>query len=109
MRNPGRESLVLTFVVATGCSGVRSFYQDLLRIKWIVVSLIFRQCAIAGRTVNDRIYGILINDRNRASLQRFRWVAWLIVQPAIYRSAWHLPRCLSRYNSTPKDFELGLG
>jgi hypothetical protein len=35
--------------------------------------------ALAGYLINGRIDGILIDDRNRISLSRLQWVAWLIV------------------------------
>jgi len=82
MRDLRWGSLVLLFVVALGCSGVWILYPypDSLRIKWIVISLlILGQCAVAGSMVNGRLDGILIDDRNRINLERFQWVAWLIV------------------------------
>jgi hypothetical protein len=36
-------------------------------------------CMVAGILVNGRIDGVLIDDRNRISLERAQWVAWLIV------------------------------
>jgi len=82
MRDLRWGRLVLLFVVALGCSGVWILYPypDSLRIKWIVISLlILGQCAVAGSMVNGRLDGILIDDRNRINLERFQWVAWLIV------------------------------
>src|SRR5205085_5661281 len=75
-------SLVLIFVAVLGFCGVWILYPypDSLRVKWIVISLvIIGQCAVAGYMVNYRIDGILIDDRNRISLERFQWIAWLIV------------------------------
>jgi len=47
---------------------------------WVLtVGLVIALCALAGYLVNQRIDGILINDRNRISLGRLQWVAWLIV------------------------------
>jgi hypothetical protein len=45
----------------------------------LTVALITALCASAGYLVNQRFDGILINDRNRISLGRLQWVAWLIV------------------------------
>src|SRR5437764_10021945 len=75
-------SLVLIFVAVLGFCGIWILYPypDSLRVKWIIVSLvIIGQCAAAGYMVNNRIDGILIDDRNRISLERFQWVGWLIV------------------------------
>jgi hypothetical protein len=75
-------SLVLIFVAVLGFCGIWILYPypDSLRVKWIVVSLvIIGQCAAAGYMVNNRIDGILIDDRNRISLERFQWIVWLIV------------------------------
>jgi hypothetical protein len=76
-------NLVLLFVVILGGCGIWVLYPypDSLRIKWIVISLfIIGQCAVVGYMVIGRIDGILIDDRNRISLERFQWTAWLIVQ-----------------------------
>jgi hypothetical protein len=36
-------------------------------------------CAVAGCVVNKRIDGIFIDERNRISLARLQWVAWIVV------------------------------
>jgi hypothetical protein len=51
-----------------------------LRMQWFCVELLFvALCVTVGIQVNGRPDGILIDDRNRISLERTQWVAWLIV------------------------------
>jgi hypothetical protein len=51
-----------------------------LPAQWIAVALLLvALCVVAGLLVNGRPDGILISDRNRISLERTQWVAWLIV------------------------------
>ena len=52
----------------------------LLPYQWLAVAaLLVAVCMVAGILVNGRIDGILIDDRNRISLVRLQWVAWLVV------------------------------
>jgi len=50
------------------------------RVQWIgVTAILIALCATAGFFRTGRVDGILIDDRNRVSLSRLQWVAWLIV------------------------------
>lgn len=52
----------------------------LLPYQWLAVAtLLLGLCVVAGILINGRIDGILIDDRNRISLARLQWVAWLVI------------------------------
>ena len=64
--------------IAKAAAGSAQFY-------WIVtIILILVICITAGKLVNDRIDGILVSDRNRLSLGRLQWTAWLILIMSAY-------------------------
>ena len=51
-----------------------------LQYEWLAVAATLTSlCAAAGILVNGRPDGIFIDDRNRMSLSRLQWVAWLVV------------------------------
>ena len=52
---------------------------------WIAtIILVVVMCVTAGKLVNNRIDGILVSDRNRLSLGRLQWTAWLILIMSAY-------------------------
>ena len=74
------------FTVGIGvCFGFDAYWIATSTLKgahqqWLVtLALVIALCLLAGYMVNGRLDGILINDRNRISLGRLQWTAWLIV------------------------------
>lgn len=64
-----------------------------LRVSWVAtVAILLALCIVAGLLVNGMSDGILVDDRNRMSLERFQWTAWLIVLLAGFfaESAWNI-------------------
>ena len=48
-----------------------------VRFQYIVtMALIFALCALTGWLVQERLDGVLVDDRNRISLSRAQWVMW---------------------------------
>jgi hypothetical protein len=73
---------VLLLVALAGCGLWIALTRDpaLFLTQWIVVmAILLALCILAGVLVNGRPDGILIDDRNRISLERFQWVCWLIL------------------------------
>src|SRR2546425_1174656 len=64
-----------------GLHGEKPAEKTDLHYPFIAVAVVLTGfCALAGYLTKDgRIDGILIDDRNRVSLSRLQWVAWLIV------------------------------
>lgn len=56
-----------------------------LQAEWggaIVILLVL--CGVAGYLVNNRVIGILIDDRHRLSLGRLQWAVWFIILFSAY-------------------------
>jgi len=75
--------LTVTFLVLLGIDGywiANANDGTNLRVQWLsTLILLVGLCVAAGYLVNTRIDGILIDDRNRISLERMQWSTWLIV------------------------------
>jgi len=80
--------LTILFVILLGACAVwiaKSADHSYTRLQWVCVVAIFVALSLfAGFLVNGRLAGILIDDRNRMSLERVQWVAWLIVLLSAY-------------------------
>jgi hypothetical protein len=60
---------------------------DYSQLRWeyvAVTAILVALCIVAGVLVNGRVDGVLIGDRNRISLARVQWVAWMIVLLGAY-------------------------
>jgi hypothetical protein len=77
----GPLTLLLCILLAACAAWIHIMAVDgNLRWRWVVVvGILIALCLVAGVLVNGRLAGILIDDRNRISLARLQWVAWLIV------------------------------
>jgi hypothetical protein len=72
--------LILLAACAVWVAEIKVPKGTLIQWQWIAVLFTFLAlCIIAGILVNGRADGILISDRNRLSLERFQWVAWLVI------------------------------
>jgi hypothetical protein len=66
-----------------------------LRWAWLwFVAVLVALCLLSGYLVNGRLDGILIDNRNRLSLDRVQWTAWLIVLLSGYftETVWNIAR-----------------
>ena len=68
---------------------------DHSQLRWeyaAVTAILVALCIVAGVLVNGRLDGVLISDRNRISLARVQWVAWMIVLLGAYfvESVWNV-------------------
>ena len=56
-----------------------------LQTQWVFVAAVLTVlCMSAGYAVNNRIDGILIDERNRVSLSRLQWVLWFVILVSAY-------------------------
>ncbi len=87
------SSLTVAFLLLLGAcaawialSAARAGGKDPhIQYQWAAVAAVLvALCAVSGYLVNGRIDGILIDERNRLSLSRLQWVAWLVVLVAGY-------------------------
>jgi hypothetical protein len=63
----------------------KSIDHSQLRWQYIAVTAVLVVlCIVAGVLVNGRLEGVLIGERNRMSLARLQWVAWMIVLLGAY-------------------------
>lgn len=85
--------LLLLLLAAAAIWGALIETGSALRAAFIfIVAVLLGLCMLAGYLVNSRIDGILIDDRNRVSLERLQWTAWLIVLFGTYfaEAAWNI-------------------
>jgi len=72
--------LLLILLAATAVWIAQTGQMSSLRPQWIfVVAVLVALCILAGYLVNGRLDGVMIDDRNRISLERVQWVSWFIV------------------------------
>jgi hypothetical protein len=115
MKGKAWGSLTLLLLIAiAGCatwiaiSGIAADHSD-LRWQFVVVAVILvGLCIVAGILVNGRPAGILIDDRNRMSLERVQWVAWIIVLLGAYfvEAIWNVAHGGSFPDMQPELFGL---
>src|SRR6516225_9321109 len=88
MRGKAWGSLTLLLLILLAACAVwigKSTDHSQLRWQYIAVTAILvALCIVAGVLVNRRLEGVLIDDRNRMSLARVQWVAWMIVLLGAY-------------------------
>ena len=88
MRGKAWGSLTLLLLILLAACAVwigKSTDHSQLRWQYIAVTAILvALCIVAGVLVNGRLEGVLIDDRNRMSLARMQWVAWMIVLLGAY-------------------------
>jgi hypothetical protein len=91
---------LLLLILLAGCAVWIARSADSADIRWqwgVVLAIILGLCVLAGFLVNGRPEGILIDDRNRMSLERVQWVAWLIVLLSAYfvEAVWNVAHSFS--------------
>jgi hypothetical protein len=82
----GLLTLLLMILVAT-CAVWIGKSADHSQLRWeyvAVTAILVALCIVTGVLVNGRLDGVLISDRNRISLARVQWVAWMIVLLGAY-------------------------
>ena len=88
MRGKAWGSLTLLLLILLAACAVwigKSTDHSQLRWQYIAVTAILvALCIVAGVLVNGRLEGVLIGYRNRMSLARMQWVAWMIVLLGAY-------------------------
>jgi hypothetical protein len=78
---------LLLLILLVACAVWIGRSSDHSQLRWqfaAIASVLVALCVVAGVLVNGRPEGILINDRNRMSLARVQWIAWIIVLLGAY-------------------------
>jgi hypothetical protein len=78
---------LLLLILLAACAVWIGKSTDHSQLRWeyiAVTAILVALCIVAGVLVNGRLEGVLIGDRNRMSLARMQWVAWMIVLLGAY-------------------------
>jgi hypothetical protein len=78
---------LLLLILLAACAVWIGKSTDHSQLRWqyvTVTAILVALCIVAGVLVNGRLEGVLIDDRNRMSLARMQWVAWIIVLLGAY-------------------------
>jgi hypothetical protein len=112
MRGKAWGSLTLLLLILLAACAVwigKSTDHSQLRWQYIAVTAILvALCIVAGVLVNGRLEGVLISDRNRMSLARVQWVAWMIVLLGAYfvEAVWNVAHSFSFPEMQTESFGL---